>query len=287
MKIWRQGIWRHWVERCDREMDPRPLAALRILIPLCVLLDLSRVAKLGLTDHLFRTYAEGGISRIQHHQLFITDWFGSSAGPAAMVITMVCMALISAGVWVRPAILVGVTAYAQMGHLFPPGDRAVDRLLRTALLILLFSGAHKCWTLRGGTRPIRIPGWPADKYRMTSTNLMRSAGLAKIIQQPGWFNPATDPPLLRILIDPLSGHLDPATWAQWPWLFRLGSWATIIIEVSAPLLLTRYARYWAVLGVSMHLLIALTMDLGMFSWGCLAFYPLLLEPWFTRFIDRD
>jgi hypothetical protein len=93
--------------------------------------------------------------------------------------------------------------------------------------------------------------------------------------------------LLRILIDPLSGHLDPATWAQWPWLFRLGSWATIIIEVSAPLLLTRYARYWAVLGVSMHLLIALTMDLGMFSWGCLAFYPLLLEPWFTRFIDRD
>jgi hypothetical protein len=280
-------LWRWWVQRCDRQMDPRPLAAIRILLPLCVVFDLLRVAQLGLIPHVFRTFEHGGISRIQHPQLVITDWLGASAGPTAMAITLVCMALVAAGVWMRPAILIGVLAYAQLGHLFPPGDRAVDRLVRTGLLVLLFSGAHRYWALRKTDRPARIDAWPADLMKLVLTLMYMSAGIAKLIQQPGWFFPGFDPPLLRILIDPLSSHLDPTVWSQWPFLFRLGSWATIALELSSVLLLTRYARYWALFGVAMHLGIAFTMELGMFSWAMLAFYPLLLEPWFTRWLDRD
>ena len=41
-------------------------------------------------------------------------------------------------------IVFGALAYAQLGHLYPPGDRAIDRILRTALLILLQFAAALC-----------------------------------------------------------------------------------------------------------------------------------------------
>ena len=41
----------------------------------------------------------------------------------------------STGVAARPALLIGVLAYAQAGHLYAPGDRGIDRILRTVLLI--------------------------------------------------------------------------------------------------------------------------------------------------------
>ncbi len=279
-------LWSYWVERCERQMDPRPLALLRILFPLCILLDLIRIAQLGLLPHLFRTYEDGGISKIQHQSLFITDWLGPNAGLYALGITAICMALIMVGVWTRPAILLGVSAYAQVGHLFPPGDRGIDRLLRTALLILLFSGAHKCWTLRKQQRPLQIPAWPADLIKFVLVLMYMSAGIAKLIQQPEWLSLTAEPPVLRIMTDPLSAHLDPVFWSQWPWLFRIGSWGTIVLEVTAPLLMTRFCRHWAALGLGLHIGIALTMELGMFAWGMLAFYPLLLEPWLTRWLDR-
>ena len=53
----------------------------------------------------------------------------------ALVLTLTCMGLITIGRWMRPAIIVGVLAYAQLGHLFPPGDRAIDRIVRCGLLI--------------------------------------------------------------------------------------------------------------------------------------------------------
>ena len=42
----------------------------------------------------------------------------------------------------------------------------------------------------------------------------------------------------------------------------------------------------SIAGASMHLGIALTMDLGMFSWGMLALYPILLARLFERSTRR-
>jgi len=195
------------------------------------------------------------------------------------------MALTSAGLWMRPAIIIGVLAYAQLGHLYPPGDRAIDRILRSALLILLFSGADRTIAL-GRTSNDPIPAWPAHMLKYFLVLVYLSAGLAKLIQQPGWLSLTADPPLLRILIDPMAGDLDPLFWAQFPWLFRLGGFATIAFELSSPLLLTRHAHRLAVVGIFMHLGIAATMTLGMFSRGVLAFYPLLLAPFILPHLDR-
>jgi hypothetical protein len=74
--------------------------------------------------------------------------------------------------------------------------------------------------------------------------------------------------------------------AAWPWLWRIGGWLTIGLELASPLLLTRFRHFWAVGGILMHLGIALTMDLGMFSWGMLSMYLVVLSPWVVRVLDR-
>ena len=139
-------------------------------------------------------------------------------------------------------------------------------------------GASASWAaeragFRGGARP---RGRLLLRFFLVLVYL--SAGVAKLLEQPGWLSMTAHPPLLRILTDPMSGLLDPVFWADHTEWFRWGGFFTIAIELSAPLLLTRYAHHWAIGGLCMHIGITLTMSLGMFGWGMLAFYPWLLAP---------
>ena len=274
-------VWKKWLGHCDHLDDATPLAWLRIGLPICVIADLLRVVQLGLMDTIFVPYSDGGLSRVQDPHLVLIEWFGGSAGGLAVIITLVCMVMVSFGTWMRPAILVGVFAYAQLGHLYPPGDRAIDRIVRTALLILFFSRADQWISIRK-IRTRMIPAWPNDLMRFFLVVIYLSAGLSKLIQQPGWLSFSETPPLMRILTDPMSANLDPVGWSEYELLFRLGGFVTIAIELSSPLLLTRYGHFWAVAGFMMHIGIAMTMSLGMFAWGMLAFYPMLLAPFILR-----
>ncbi len=266
-------LWRWWVERCERSVDARPLATTRVLLALCISLDLLRVLQLGLVPVLFRLGEDGGLTAFHDPHLIIHDWWGPSAGPIAMTLTLACMVLVMTGYGTRVAILIGVLAYAQLGHLYPPGDRAVDRILRTGLLVILFSGAVGPWWK---LKRAQMPAWPVDLLKFILVMIYLSAGLAKLIQQPAWLSWSAQPPLLRIVTDPLAAHMNPMIWDQWPWLFRLGSWGTIALELSSVLILTRWCRRWAMAGIAMHVGIYLMMDLGMFSLGMLSFYPVLL-----------
>ena len=276
-----RGLWSHWMGHLDEEMDPTPLALVRIGLPMVVIADLARLIYLDLVGHVFVPYSAGGLSKIQDPHWVLPSLLGDASATVALSLTVVCLSLVAIGRWMRPAILVGVLAYAQLGHLFPPGDRAIDRIIRCGLLILLFSHADKALSWKR-TRTHPIPAWPAHLIRFLLVLVYLSAGLAKLIQQPGWISLTADPPLMRILIDPMAGELDPVFWAQFPWLFRLGGFATIAFELSSPLLLTRHGPKLAVVGILMHIGILLTMTLGMFSWGMMAFYPLLFAPWAVR-----
>jgi hypothetical protein len=85
---------------------------------------------------------------------------------------------------------------------------------------------------------------------------------------------------------PHAGWIDPALVEAWQPLLRVGGWATIALELSAPLLLTRPTCCWAVPGALMHLGFALTMGLGMCCWGMRALYPPLFCPWLQAPADR-
>lgn len=271
-------LWSRWVSFTGREIDARPLVLVRILIPLCILGDLIDLAIRGAWQPVLMSFDNGGINASFAPQLLgdpNMDWLG----PVLWLLGVVTMPFISAGVMTRPAIVVGLLATSQFGHFFTPGDRAVDRLLRTTLLLLLFS------EVTSRKVPARIAAWPVDLLKWLLVLIYLAAGIVKI-GSPGWLDPRLDPELYRIVADPLAGRLDPDSWRGFLAPFRLGSWATIVLEMTAPLILTRHCWKWAIFGAFMHVGIFVMMYLGMFSLGMLAFYPLLFSPWTERWLDR-
>lgn len=272
--------WRRWVTFCARTEDPRPQALVRILVPWMILLDLGRVAQLGLLDDYFVPFAQGGINRSQD-SAYILDLFlpAELAGLVGVGVSVFGLLLASLGLFYRPALLIGILSYAQVGHLYSPGDRAIDRVLRTILLVWVFSDAHRFWTLNRVGRLESIAAWPADLARYLLMIIYLSAGLGKLLAQPGWLATSGTPVLYRVMCDPLAAHMDPLAMQSWSWPLRIMGWGTIALELSVPLIFTRFAPWWALVGVGMHLGIFYTMDLGMFSWGMLALYPLLFARW--------
>ncbi len=285
-------LWGAWMEQVHRPVDSRPFALVRISACLCLVVDLVRVAALGLVPHLFHTYEQGGLSKFQDPGWVAGDYLGTEAGPLLFWFTLASFVLTMLGLGGRLNVLLGVLAYAQLGHLYSTGDRGIDRALRCLLLIVAVSPVFYRLSLGPLIGRARfavsrwMPAWPELLIRWLLVLIYLSAGTAKLIQQPGWLSVQGTPVLYRILTDPMAGVVDPV-WAEGlPWLWRLGGWATIAFELSAPLLLTPWRRWWALCGVGLHIGIAATMDLGMFSWGMLSFYFVLLSPWVVALLDR-
>lgn len=279
-------LWRWWVAFTSRKTDARPLAIVRVALPAILLVDLLRVAQIGNVLHYYRPYVAGGVNVQQDDMFILDDLLGNDwGGPVAWLVTVLCMPLISLGVATRPALLIGAFFYGQTGHCYPAGDRAIDRLVRTIFLILLFSGAHRRFALGAKRVATRINAWPEDLIKWILVMMYTSAGVSKLMQQPRWLSTEGVPVLYRIMTDPMAAWLDPVIAQPFYPLFRVGGWATIALECVAVLLMTRLGRYWAILGAGMHLGIATFMNLGMFSWAMLALYPVLFAPWLCRALD--
>jgi hypothetical protein len=281
--------WMRWVDHCDRDVDIRPVALLRIFVAACIVGDLLRVAQLGLVDDFFLPYDLGGLSGIREYWWLLDDLVGAErAGFLAYGITLVTAAMVMLGVQARPAIVLCVLFYAQLGHGYAPGDRAIDRVLRLMLMFLFFTPAHRKWALDNvlfkRKAAVSAKGWFFDLVKWFLIVMYLCAGIGKVQNNPDWLGLKPYSPLYRILTDPLASNLDSTWWHALHPLFRLGSWGTIAIELTPFLMLTRFCPHWAVGGFLIHFGIALTMNLGMFSWGMLAMYPVLFAPWL--FDDR-
>jgi len=275
--------WARWVQFTGRRIDARPLRLVMAFIPLCILGDAAAMVWRGALPAVLYSAAFGGINATHHPSLFLghAPW----VGPAlwwTMVMSSVLVLLgqrVASGRLLRPALLVLLVASAQFGHFYVPGDRGIDRILRTVMVLLLFSevsapGARKT-----------VAAWPADLLKVLLAIVYVSAGEAKIGAAPGWTDPTT-PELYTILAAPMVGRLDAASWYGHPLPFVVGGVFTLVLEYTSFLLLTRWARYWAVLGAALHVGLVLTMELGMFPFGMLALYPVLLAPWTEQVLDR-
>lgn len=286
-----RGAWGRWADWCGAQEDARPLTWTRIAVCTVVVLDMLRLLQLGLVKVIFVPFEQGGLVGRSTDAWFTDDLLGASmGGPAAFAVTVACMVMGACGILVRPALVIGALAYAQLGHCYPAGDRAIDRLLRTVLLLLAIGGprAYPTWRLLTAEARERLTtsAWPGRMIRWLLVLVYLSAGSAKVLRQPEWLFPHGRAVLYRILADPLTGSLDPVAAQQWGWLFKLLGQGTIVMELSAPLLLTRLAPVWGLGAVAMHLGIAALMDLGMFSWGMLALYPVVYGPTWLRWAAR-
>lgn len=284
------ALWQRWVLAASAPVDARVLGLVRILAATCVVVDLLLAGALGLVDDLWTPYVAGGISQIQDPSLWADQLLGEATGPVLYGVSLGGMVLVALGIGGRPVQLLAILAYAQLGHLYPPGDRGVDRVLRTALLALLFSNAHRSLSLgpwlRGRPQVQTVTAAVPWFLRIFLVDVYLSAGIAKLMTTPAWLQVREYPVLYRILADPMAGRLDPVAASEVMWLWTLGGFFTIALELSSPLLLTRWSRWWAAIGLALHLGIAATMHLGMFAWGMLSLYPVLMMPWITASLDR-
>lgn len=270
-------LWSRWIAFTGREVDSRPLRLVRVLVPLCILGDLLAIVWRGAFRAVLLPESMGGLTDgSSWWSLFGGVWWG---GPLLWVLCLVAAPLVIRGGRLgRPALATLLVAYAQLGHLYTPGDRAIDRLLRTVLLLWLFSEASSA-------RPAsRIAAWPADLLRWLLAIVYLQAGIVKINAKPGFLDLDMNE-LYQIMCAPQVGRLDPVFWEPLMPLFFVGGVVTMMLEFSSPLLLTRLGPYWAIGGALMHIGIAIGMDLGMFPFGMLALYPVLLWPFTIRALD--
>jgi hypothetical protein len=184
-----------------------------------------------------------------------------------------------------------VIASAQLAHLSPNAERGIDTLLRIVAGVLALSRSHARWSVdafvwRKLGRPMthEVPAWPRYLLLLQLIWVYFSGGVNK--GGDAWFPHGGFTALANIMADPHVTRF--GAWIPMP-LARIATALTMLFELGAPLYLVcyrysarpvfRYGRFvWIAIGIAFHVGIAIGLRLGIFPWGMLALYPVLLRP---------
>lgn len=298
-----------WVSLWDRREPPAALALTRILIAAVVLVDLAQARAHGLAGVLWASPAAGGVglgADAGPGGPMFSRLFGVDANASMLLWTLavVLAVLFGAGVLTRASGLLLVLVLAQAAHIAPDSSRGIDMLLRVAIAILVLSGSHATWSVDAWVRrrigrppPATVPAWPRYLLFAQLVWVYFSAAHAKL--QGGWLSAPELSAVYTNLCDPHVARFAPGWMAGLFPLTQLATVATLVLEWTAPLLILatwcgatmdrggrwrsilprlRFRALWLALAVGFHCAIAATMQLGIFSYGVLAVYPVLFHP---------
>jgi hypothetical protein len=296
-----------WVALWDRREGPESLALLRIVVPTVILIDLGTAFLLGLLPGLWAPPPLGlGWVGTTPDAPPLTRLFGASPGTAWIIVALVVLGALSllAGWFHRIGAFVLALSTAELARLAPDGERAVDILLRIAVLVLAFSRADACWSVsawlrtRAGRPPLlEIPAWPRQLLFLQLVWVYFSAAHNR--GGNAWWPSGGLAAIATTLSNPHYARFEPGWIASVYPLTQLATALTMVFELGAPLLVPltlldqgildggrvgelvrRFRLRWAYLGlgVTLHLGIWLTMRLGIFSLGMLSLYAVLFDP---------
>lgn len=312
------SLWRGWVALWDHHEHPRSLALVRIFLALCLIWDFGQMAIHDLVVPLWAPEAAGGWARVLdrgEHVPFL--WTVLPAEPwvawAIWSVLMACAVGLLTGVGLPWIAIVYVLVSAQTAHTLDAADRGIDTMIRNVMCILAFSGAAKTWSLPVWWRTGRwsdpgavVPSWPRHLLILQLVIMYFGAGVAKMGST--WLPMSGFTALWFIIHDPAVARFSDTTgWMSILMPFtRLGTGVTIVWEYAAPLLILVFwgrhtasrggrwrafvlrwrPEYWyAAIGVVFHVGIAILLNLGIFPWAMLAFYPAWVHPedwWWVR-----
>jgi len=271
--------WAAWVDLWDRREDATALALVRIGVAVVLLADFVEIGRHGAIDALYARPPAGFA--------VAEGWLSAQALWLWAVIALAALAL---GLATRVACVAFVVVSAHLAHLAPDGERGIDMLLRVVVAILAFSRCNARWSLdaivwRRLGRPIphEVPAWPRYLLLLQLLWVYFSGGINKGGAEWGPFGGFLA--LANALADPHLARFDPSWLPALLPLTRVATALVMVFELSAPLYLFLYIRNhrrlrfaWIGLGIAFHLGIALTLRLGIFPWGMLTLYPVLLHP---------
>nr|MDQ3340256.1 HTTM domain-containing protein [Myxococcota bacterium] len=276
-----------WVELWDRREDAAALALVRIFVGLVLTYD---YVELWRTELVEVVYAQPPIG------------FAAAFEPWLSPHTLWLVALLASigiltGTLTRVSCVVFVLASAQLAYVSPNAERGIDTLLRIVAGVLAFSQCHARWsvdalvrTKLGRPMAHEVPAWPRYLLLLQLVWVYFSGGMNK--GGASWFPHGGFTALANIMADPHVTRFG-AAWIPMP-LARIATALTMLFELGAPLYLAMYigaaragrlgtvCRYgriaWIAIGIAFHLGIAIGLRLGIFPWGMLALYPVLLRP---------
>jgi len=289
--------WRAWVALLDRREPATALALARIFVAVALLGDFVQLARLGLVDALWARPPDG-----------FAWWSGGWADALGLgahglyALAVGALACIAIGLCTRPACAVFVLVSAQLAARQP--DEGIDVLLRIAIAILALSRCNARWSVdawlarvRGRPMPADVPAWPRYLLLLQLVWVYFSAATNKSGAE--WGPHGGFAALGNALADPHTSRFTGAWIATIDPLLRAATLATVVFEFTAPLYLLflyyaetreragrlrawcnrlRLRWCWLALGLGFHLGIAVFLRLGLFPWGMLALYPVLLLP---------
>jgi hypothetical protein len=296
-----------WVALWDRREGPESLALLRVLVPLVILLDFLAALGLGLLPGLWAPPPHGlGWAGVTDAAPPLTRLLGASPRTAWLVVGLAVLGavLLLVGLFHRAGALCLALGSAELARLAPDGERAIDVLLRIAVIVLAFSRADACWSVsawlraRSGRPPLlEIPAWPRQLLFLQLVWVYFSAAHNR--GGAAWWPSGELSAIANVLSDPHYARFAPGwTAAVFP-LTQLSTALTMVFEFGAPLLVPltlldrrhvdggvagrlvrrfRLRYVYLGLGALLHLGIWLTLRLGIFSLGMLSLYAVLLEP---------
>lgn len=306
-------LWRRWVSVVQRREGGESLALFRIAMGACVLLTVLTLVKEELVSVVWLDAAHGGYRATVHGNWLIRLLGGVTPGVvwSLVGVSIVAGAALVVGVWARVAALVAGQSVIALTRLNYEASGSYDLMLTNALWLLVLSQSAatlslSCRIKRGAwVSDTEVPAWPRYLIVFQLVAVYASTGLQKmsihwmplgdlsalhyILQQPSW---------QRFNMDWMGGVY---------WLTQLATLVTWVWELTAPLLLVamyfratcdrggrlrslfnrvRFVELFVAIGVVMHLGTWVLMDVGIFTWVALAYYPCIIEPRAWRALGR-
>ncbi len=301
--------WTAWITFWSATEHPRSLGVVRLLFGLVIFWDFMEIWRLDLVVPLFGAAEIGGLS----DALSRSDppWFydvfpGTEASARGLhaVITLSALSF-ACGLFTRTSAVVLLLAWAQFSHILPASDRGIDPLCRVVLW-------HFCFAPAGATLSLdvlmstgrfvddrAVVAWPRRLILLQLVAMYFLAG----VQKTGihWYPMGHFAALYFILQDPAIARWDFTFVEHQPWFFlsQVGSASTILWQDSYPLVflwlyykatpdrpgrLRAFANRWRLdwiwigAGAVFHLMLAASMELGIFPFAMLALYPAWIDP---------
>ncbi|MBA2321417.1 MAG: HTTM domain-containing protein [Deltaproteobacteria bacterium] len=306
---WELRGWSRCVAFWDQRESPWSLALVRICLGLVVLADLTTVWRLDLVVTLFGVGSAGGLSDANARNE-VPLWyalFPATEGSAWLLWgSLTALALsFTLGFFTRSSAFLLMILWAQWALVLPASDRGIDALCRNILCIFAFSYAGEGLGLDGAWRRLRgqalaaVPAWPRYLLVLQLVVMYWMAGIQKVGLE--WTPMGEFAALYVILQDPAIAAMDFAWLYDQPWYFstQLSTLVTVLWQWSYPVVLLWYwyehgpvrpgriraacRRWhfkwiWVVVGAIFHVVLAVTMELGIFPWAMMAIYPAFIHP---------
>lgn len=298
-----------WIELWSEREPPALLAAIRMLVALVLLWDFAIIGLHDLAPWLWAPPSAGGLAPFDPMSppLFYRV-FPARPESARLLWLGLCASSLCLGIglFTRSSAVAFVILYTQSALINPEADRAIDRAIRTVVVLLALSACGRVWSMdakrqTGSFRGVAVPAsaWPRYLILGQLVLLYCAAGLAK--SGTTWYPWGGYNALYLILQDPIHAAWD-FSWlsAGLPYFAtRVGTALTHLWELGAPIVLVaahyrrtrerpgRWRRLfnrlpvrnvYVLIGVVFHLTLAATLRLGIFPFAMLAFFPAFFRP---------